>query len=113
MSLNIHDYQQIATKGDLNALESQMKDGFTELHKAVREIKEQITAYSPQSMGRKARAFYSPQEFGNLLAISKNTVIRRCQDGTIRSTQPGGTGTAILIPCSELERIRSRAEQLE
>lgn len=112
MALHIRDFHQLATQNDIEALENRLNYKINLVLECVHQIRDDLSRHSGSNLGRKPKEFYTPKEFGELIGVSKNTVIRRCQDGTYRSTQPGGAGTAILIPCSELERIRERAEDL-
>lgn len=54
--------------------------------------------------------FLTPTEFANKSRLSIATVRRRLKDGSLVSFQPGGSGTAIRIPASELKRLSQLQE---
>ena len=105
--MTAQDLNQLVTRSDLNALEARFNQRISELLEVVRELRPTDSSHSPRIAP--LCKWISPQEMADALGISKNTVIRRCHDGTIHSRQPGGYGTAVLIPRTELDRLREDA----
>jgi response regulator of citrate/malate metabolism len=112
MPVTTHDLNQLATRAELSALERNLGERLDKLCELVAAMHSRMFASGNQQLDGKPKEFYSASEFAQEIGLSKNTVRRRCQDGTFKSTQPGGEGTAIMIPFSELQRIRKRAETL-
>ena len=105
--MTAQDLNQLVTRSDLNALEARFNQRFADLLEVVRKLRPTDSPNSPQITS--LSKWISPQEMADALGISKNTVIRRCHDGTIHSQQPGGYGTAVLIPRTELDRLQEEA----
>ena len=113
MPVTTNDLTQLATRAELVSLERRMTENFEKILDMIRPIHQKILMTQGSGLEGKEKKFFSPAEFAQIIGVSKNTVIRRCQDGTYKSTQPGGHGTAIHIPREEVERLTKKAEKLE
>src|SRR4051812_3326483 len=58
--------------------------------------------------GAMERRYLSVDEFAHWSGLSVSTIRRRLAGGTLRSVQPGGPRTRILIPCDALDETASR-----
>ncbi|MEM6268324.1 MAG: helix-turn-helix domain-containing protein [Bacteroidota bacterium] len=104
--MTLQDLQQIATKSDLLQLKAEIGEMLDELRTLVA-----VTQASGPVPTKKP--FYSPKEFGALIGVSRQTVMRWAQDGTIKAVQKGGKRCLWLVPHSELERLQEEADDLE
>lgn len=58
--------------------------------------------------GQAGREFWSVKEFAALLGVGKHVIYRATDRGEIASVKVGGTK---LVPNSELERLKSEADE--
>lgn len=108
--MTLKDLNKIATQKDLHALRSDLFEKIEAIYQAITQLKPKHQSEFPPGT---SKLFYTPKEFADLIGVSKSTVIRRCQDGTYKSTQPGGHGTAIMIPRSEVKNLENKAHNLD
>lgn len=105
MPVTLQDLQQLATRGDLIQLRQEIAGMLSDFATQISQG-EELTSFPGQ------KPFYSPKEFGALIGVSRQTVLRWSQDGTINALQKGGKGCLWLIPHSELERLQEEADDL-
>ena len=108
MSIRMKDFDALVTQHDIVQLEKSLERKLNQLMTAFNDLQAEVIRRDPKTEVRKE--FYTTAEFAKLVGVSRNTVIRRCQEGTIQSTQPGGYGTGILIPVQEFERWKEEAK---
>lgn len=112
MPVTTNDLNQLVTRAELVSLEQRLCERIDRIGDLIRPMYQKMFMTQGSGLDGKEKKFFSPAEFAQIIGVSKNTVIRRCQDGTYKSTQPGGHGTAIHIPREEVERLTMKAEKL-
>ena len=108
MSIRMKDFDALVTHTDFLEWARKFEGQFKEVVTAFNELRAEVIRRDPKT--ERCKQFYNPTEFSKLVGLSRSTVVRRCQEGTIQSTQPGGHGTGILIPVEEFERWKDDAK---
>lgn len=106
MSVSLAEFHQIATKADLNDLENRFGGQLGRLVEMISKLSDTFDLKIQALDGKGKQEFLSATQFARIMGLGRNTVIRRCQEGLYRCSQPGGKGTRILIPVEEVERVR-------
>ncbi|MEM0998411.1 MAG: helix-turn-helix domain-containing protein [Bacteroidota bacterium] len=110
------DLQKIVTISDLADLEKRLVRRFyLMISDSLKNQKESLSGQSPSepSPPVNLKEFFSIKAFAEILDISRPTVYRWVNDGTIKAVQESGKGGRWVIPKSELERMMKTAEEIE
>lgn len=99
MSINLAELNSLVTRSDLLEFERRIESHLAKLQEVLTKIR---TAPISSSTEQIRKEYYSPAEFAPIIGRSKSTVVNWCHEGRITALQPGGHGTAWMIPATVL-----------
>ncbi len=110
------DLDNIVTVSDLAELEKRLVRRFYLM--LADSLKKQDTDLSGKRPSQQTtpvalKEFFSIKAFAEILDLSRPTVYRWVNEGTIKAVQESGKGGRWVIPKSELERMLKTAEEIE
>lgn len=84
-----------------------------DIRECYRKLDEKLSRLMEMMNGKPSNRPLSLKEFGEQIGKSKSAVHRMCRCGEIEYEQPGGEGTSIYIPRSELGKFLGTPDEPE
>lgn len=107
MAISLTELNSLPTRADLLELLQAIKtvkQENAELKHMLTHLTKRFTEFVDGRAERRKQLYYSPGQFAKLIGRSRSWVTAGVHSGDVVGTQPGGEGTAWLIPASELTR---------